>query len=95
MSKEKTRKNSKKKIGKKWGKNGEKNALAAIRIANQPFPGTFSSDDDQNAPSTTEKQAKKQIGIRMWTFQTVRKTSVMKQVLFCFLFVCFFRVPFF
>jgi hypothetical protein len=77
-----------KKTRKKNGKR-RKNALAATMIANQPFPTTFSSEADHNAPSTTKKTAKKQTGTRMWTFQTVRKTSVMKQVLLSF-FVLFF-----
>lgn len=45
----------------------------------------MSSDAEKNAPSTHANAAKKQTGIRMWVFQTARKTSVMKHVLFFFL----------
>ena len=95
LEKNEPEKKKKRKKGRKTKKNEKnKDSLAAIMIANQPFPGTLSSDADQNAPSTHANTAKKQIGIRMWVFQTVRKTSDMKQVLFFFFFffLSFFRV---
>jgi len=63
-----------------------KNSLADIRIANHPFPGTFSSAADQNAPSTTTKTAKKHSGTSRCVFQTQRKTSDMNEVLISFFF---------